>query len=261
MADVAEVQSLVRGLAVIRAFNEQHPRQTLAQVAEATGLARATARRFLHTLMAQGYASTNGSEFWLTPKVLELGYAYLSSLGLPTIAQPHIEQLSREVDESCSLSVLDGPDVVYVARAAVRKIMSTSITIGTRFPAYATSMGRVLLAGLDEKAFDAYWQATTIKPITPKTISKKSELFKVIAQVRDQGWCIVDQELELGLRSIAGPVHDHEGRLVASVNISTPYAMHEEEELRTRFLPALLNTCQAISNDLRNTTLSSPTIS
>lgn len=251
-AQVPQVQSLTRGLAVIRAFDGEHPRQTLAQVAERTQLARATARRFLYTLTSEGYAATDGTEFWLTPKILELGYAYLSSLGLPTIAQPHIEQLSHATGESCSLSVLDGSDVVYVARTAVRRIMATNITIGTRFPAYATSMGRVLLADLSDAKLGDYLSTTPLEAITPRTISDESELRSVLDKVRRDGWCIVNQELELGLRSIAGPVRNRAGHVVAAVNVSTQVAMHDEDELNNVFLPELLRTCEAISRDLMN---------
>ena len=172
-SDVQLVQSLTRGLAVIRAFSGARPRQTLAQVAESTGLPRATVRRFLHTLVAEGYASSDGTVFWLTPKTLELGFSYLSSLGLPAIAQPHLDGLSRTLNESSSLTVLDGSDVVYVARAAADRIMSVNITIGTRFPAYATSMGRVLLADLPSAQLDAYLAGTALEPITPETVTSE----------------------------------------------------------------------------------------
>ena len=249
---VQTVQSLVRGLAVIRAFDAQHPRRTLAQVADATGLARATTRRFLHTLIAEGYAATDGAEFWLTPKMLELGYAYLSSLGLPTIAQPHLEALSRTLNESCSLSVLDGSDVVYVARSAASRIMSVNITIGTRFPAHATSMGRVLLAGLDDAQIDEYL-ADPLEPITPSTITDPDTLRSALRNIRDAGWCVVDQELEAGLRSIAAPVRDSTGKTVAAVNVSTHVAAHPYEQLVDNLLPQLLNTAEAITRDLMAT--------
>ena len=177
MADTPVVQSLARGLNVIHSFNDERRRQTLAQVAEVTGLARATARRFLHTLVAEGYARTDGSDFWLTPRVLELGYSYLSSLGLPDISQPHLRELSTKLDESCSVSVLDRDTVVYIARAAAHRIMSTNITIGTRFPAHATSMGQVLLADLTPAELDEYFATTApLEQVTPHTLVSQDAL-------------------------------------------------------------------------------------
>lgn len=253
--ETPNVQSLVRGLSVIRTFNADRPRQTLAQVAEATGLARATARRFLHTLVGIGYAGTDGTTFWLTPRVLELGYSYMSGLGLPAIAQPRLEELSRQVGESSSLSVLDGPDIVYVNRVPVRRIMTVSITIGTRFPAYATSMGRVLLSGLNPDQLDEYFEITELVALSPTTIHDEARLREEIARVRDQGWAIVDQELEPGLRSLAAPVHSTEGAIVAAVNISTQTAVHDLDELHRVFLPPLIDTARQISADLAATEL------
>jgi len=253
--ETPNVQSLVRGLSVIRTFSADRPRQTLAQVAEATGLARATARRFLHTLVTIGYAATDGTEFWLTPRVLELGYSYMSGLGLPAIAQPRLEELSRRIGESSSLSVLDGTDVVYVNRVPVRRIMTVSITIGTRFPAYATSMGRVILADMTPEDLDHYLDTVDLVPLTPMTKVDPDELRTVIAQVRDQGWAIVDQELEPGLRSLAAPVRSPQGTVVAAVNISTQTVVHDLEDLHRRFLPALIETAEQISHDLAATEL------
>lgn len=253
MADSPHVQSLSRGLAVIRTFNAERPRQTLAEVAEATGLARATARRFLHTLVTEGYADTDGSEFWLTPAILELGYYYMSGLGLPAIAQPHLERLSRVTQESCSLSVLDGNEVVYVGRVPVRRIMTVNITIGTRFPAHATSMGRVLLAGLSEEELDEYFASTERAALTPRTTIDETPLRSTLASVRESGWCLVDQELEPGLRSLAAPVFDAKNRVVAAVNISTQSATHSVENIMDHLLPELLATCRAISEDVATT--------
>ncbi|WP_018296380.1 IclR family transcriptional regulator [Corynebacterium lubricantis] len=250
MAESPHVQSLSRGLAVIRSFNAQHPRQNLSSVAEATGLARATARRFLHTLVAEGYADTDGSEFWLTPAILELGYSYMSGLGLPAIAQPHLEKLSRTIDESCSLSVLDGTEVVYVGRVPVRRIMTVNITIGTRFPAYATSMGRVLLAGLTPDALDRYFESAEINTLTPITKIDEVDLRATLQQVRNDGWCLVDQELEPGLRSLAAPIHNSSGEVIAAVNISTQTSVRSLDTLVEDFLPELLSTCRDISKDL-----------
>ncbi|AJE33869.1 transcriptional regulator [Corynebacterium humireducens NBRC 106098 = DSM 45392] len=253
--EAPNVQSLVRGLSVIRTFNADHPRQTLAQVAESTGLARATARRFLHTLVTVGYAGTDGTEFWLAPRVLELGYSYLSGLGLPAIAQPRLEELSRHIGESSSLSVLDGNDVVYVNRVPVRRIMTVSITIGTRFPAYATSMGRVILAGLPDEELEAYLADVELEPLTPATLVDVPSLRAELTRIREQGFAIVDQELEPGLRSLAAPVYSPSGRVVAAVNVSTQTVVHDLEDLHDRFLPALIDTAELITADLAATEL------
>ncbi|OZC85438.1 MULTISPECIES: IclR family transcriptional regulator [Nocardiaceae] len=244
------VQSLARGLAVIRAFDAEHPRRTLSDVAKTTDLTRATARRFLLTLVELGYVRSDGSMFWLTPRVLELGYSYLSSLSLPDVAGPHLEALAEQVRESSSVSILDGDDVVYVARVPVSRIMTVAITIGTRFPAFATSMGRVLLAGLPEDKLDAYLRRVELSPLTGRTITDVSSLRAELDSVRAQGYCLVDQELEEGLRSIAAPVRDHAGDVVAAANVSTQAARHSADAVREHLLPALLRATAAIETDL-----------
>jgi IclR family transcriptional regulator, pca regulon regulatory protein len=213
------VQSLARGLAVIRAFDTDHPKMTLTEVAARTDLTRATARRFLYTLVELGYVRTDGKIFALTAKVLQLGYAYLSGLALPQLAQPHLEDLSLQLGESTSAAVLEGTDIAYVARVATRRIMTVGITVGTRFPAYATSMGRVLLAGLPAAELRDYLAAAEIRPLTPKAIGTREDLRAELAAVRAQGWCLLDQELELGLMSVAAPVHDGP-KVVAAINVS-----------------------------------------
>ncbi len=214
------VQSMARGLAVIKAFDRSHPRMTLSEVARRTDLTRATARRFLHTLISLGYADTDGREFWLRPKILELGYAYLSSLTLPEVAASHLRALAEQVDESASVCVLDGTDIVYVARVPTRRIMTVSISVGTRFPAFATSMGRVLLAALPAPEAAEMLARDELKPLTRNTITSPEELLAELERVRAQGWALVDQELEIGLRSIAVPVRDAHGAVVAAMNVS-----------------------------------------
>lgn len=214
------VQSLARGLAVIRAFDANNPHMTLSEVAARTGLTRATARRFLHTLVELGYVRTDGKTFALTALVLQLGYSYLSALTLPQLAQPHLEELSVRLGESTSAAVLDGADIFYVARVATRRIMTVGITVGTRFPAYATSMGRVLLAGLPDPELRAYVNAVTLEALTPRTVTKSQDLVSELERVRAQGWCLLDQELELGLMSVAAPVRNAAGETVAAVNVS-----------------------------------------
>lgn len=214
------VQSLARGLAVIRAFDTDHPVMTLTEVAARTDLTRATARRFLHTLLELGYVRTDGKTFALTARVLQLGYAYLSGLSLPQLAQPHLEELSLKLGESTSAAVLDGTDIAYVARVATRRIMNVGITVGTRFPAHATSMGRVLLAALSPLELKAYLALAEVRPLTPRALGTPKELLAVLDTVRAQGWCLLDQELELGLMSIAAPVFHGPAKVVAAVNVS-----------------------------------------
>ena len=213
------VQSLARGLAVIRAFDTDHSVMTLTEVAARTDLTRATARRFLHTLVELGYVRTDGKTFALTAQVLQLGYAYLSGLSLPQLAQPHLEELSLKLGESTSAAVLDGTDIAYIARVTTRRIMNIGITVGTRFPAYATSMGRVLLAALPPAKLKEYLAAAEIKPLTPRAVGTVQDLLAVLDTVRAQGWCLLDQELELGLMSVAAPVY-HGTKVVAAVNVS-----------------------------------------
>jgi len=244
------VQSLARGLAVIRAFDADHPRRTLSEVARHTDLTRATARRFLLTLAELGYVRTDGSVFWLTPRVLELGYSYLSSLSLPELAGPHLEALAERVRESSSVSILDGDDVVYVARVPVRRIMTVSINIGTRFPAYATSMGRVLLAGLAPHELDAYLERVRITALTERTVLTPAQLRAELDRVRAAGYSVVDQELEAGLRSLAAPIRDEAGAVIAAVNVSTQSARYTAAQVEAELVPAVRATAEAITLDL-----------
>ena len=247
---VDHVQSLARGLAVIRAFSATDPELTLSQVARATGLSRAAARRFLLTLEDLGYVRSDGRLFSLTPRVLELGYAYLSSMTLPEVAQPHLEQLSARVHESSSVSVLEGTDIVYVARVAISRIMTVSINVGTRFPAYATSMGHVLLAGLGEAELEKYFLVASLDRLTDHTVTAPARLRGELAKVAAQGWAMVDQELEEGLRSVAAPIRGRTGRVVAAVNLSTHASRTTAESVRQDLVPPLLETARAIEADL-----------
>ncbi|WP_369375574.1 IclR family transcriptional regulator C-terminal domain-containing protein [Promicromonospora sp. Populi] len=248
------MQSLERGLAVIRAFDKERRSLTLSDVARETGLSRASARRFLHTLVELGYVATDGREFTLRPALLDLGFAYLSSLTLPEIAAPHLEELSQEVSESSSVAVLDGADIVYVARVATHRIMSAAIRVGTRFPAYATSMGRAILAFAEADALDAYLAAAApsnrLAPLTARTITELPLLRAELARVREQGWALVDQELEDGLRSVAAPLRDGAGRVVAAVNVSAPVRRGDVDTLVQQLLPPLLKAGTAIEADL-----------
>jgi IclR family transcriptional regulator, pca regulon regulatory protein len=247
--DGAFVQSLERGLLVIRALDAREP-QALSEVARATGLSRAAARRFLLTLERLGYVRQARGRFALTPRVLDLGYAYLSSLTLPEVAQPHLERLVAQVHESSSVSVLDGDDVVYVARVPTRRIMSVTISVGTRFPAYATSMGRVLLAGAADEEVDATLSRADLRQLTARTITSIDVLRQAIRHVRRQGYAIVDEELEIGLRSIAVPIRDAAGVVVAAVNLSAQASRTTVPDMKRRLLPPLRETAAAIERDL-----------
>lgn len=248
------VQSLDRGLAVMRALNVPGRGQTLAEVARGTGFPRAAVRRFLLTLEELGYVHSEDRRFSLTPRVLELGYAYLSGLSLPEIAQPHLRRLVGRVDESCSMSVLDDTDIVYVAREPTRRIMTVAISIGTRFPAYATSMGRAMLSQLPDAELRRILARSEPRALTPRTLSETETLLAEIARVREQGWALVDQELEDGLRSIAAPVKNPRGQTLAAVNISTHASRTSLEEVEGRLLGELLETVAAIEADIAATT-------
>lgn len=242
------VQSLARGLAVIRAFDAEHPHQTLSDVARRAGITRAAARRFLLTLADLGYVRTDGRLFSLTPRVLELGFAYLSSLSLPEVAGPHLEALVERVRQSASVSVLDGADVVYVARVPTSRIMTVAITIGTRFPAYATSMGRVLLAALPAAERAALLAARRPEALTERTLTDPTALARQLDAVRTDGYCLVDEELELGLRSLAVPLRDGSGTVVAAVNVSSRAG---SVDLLRDVLPELRGCAEGIEGDLR----------
>ena len=244
------VQSLERGLAVIRAFDGEHPTLTLSDVSRRTGLTRAAARRFLLTLAELGYVHHDGREFMLRPSVLNLGFAYLSSMGLPEVAMPHMETLVALVQESSSMSVLDGQDVVYVARVPTRRrIMTVAIAVGTRFPAYATSMGRVLLAGLAAPELDAALAQMQLTPFTDTTVTSETELRRILDVTRERGYTIVDQELEHGLRSVAAPVRSDTGSVIAAVNVSVHASRATIDEIESRFVAPLLEAVARIGAD------------
>ncbi len=244
------VQSLERGLEVIRALSLPGAGRTLSEVAHDAAMTRASARRFLLTLEQLGYVRSEDRRFALTPRVLELGYAYLSSLTLPQIAQPHLRELVEQVHESSSVSVLDGPDVVYVAREPTQRIMTVSISVGTRFPAYATSMGRILLAGLADGELDRFLAAAELRPFTAATITDANRLRTEIERVRRQGWALVDQELEDGLRSVAVPIRDSADAVVAAINLSTHASRRTPAAIRQELLPPLRLAATAIEGDL-----------
>ncbi|MCR5864012.1 MULTISPECIES: IclR family transcriptional regulator C-terminal domain-containing protein [Aquincola] len=245
------VQSFARGLAVIRSFSAEAPTQTLTEVATRTGLTRAGARRILLTLEGLGYVEAQGRQFRLTPKILDLGFAYLSSLPLWNLAEPVMETLVAEVKESCSAAVLDGAELVYVLRVPTHKIMRINLGIGSRLPAFCTSMGRVLLAGLPPEEARARLASRERLPWTSRTVVELEALVALVEETRRQGWCLVNQELEEGLVSLAAPIVDRTGRTIAALNISgqanrTPPAVMVE-----RFLPLLLQASRDIARLLQ----------
>jgi len=244
------VQSLDRGLAVIRAFGPDRERLSLSEVARATNLTRAAARRFLLTLVKLGYVRSDGREFSLRPRVLELGYAYLSGLTLPDVAGPHLEELVARLHESSSISILDGQHVVYVARVPTKRIMTVAISVGTRFPAYATSMGRVLLAALPPDALEQYLAEAVLEPLTANTVTDAGRLREILAEVAAQGYAIVDQELEEGLRAVAAPIRGAQDTGTAAINVSVHASRVSVDSLRADIVPALLETARQIEADL-----------
>jgi IclR family transcriptional regulator, pca regulon regulatory protein len=233
------VLSLARGLQVIEAFHEKTGGLTVSEGAARTGLSRAAVRRLLITLESLGYAERKESTFRLTSRILRLGFSFISSSSLASLSLPILEQLSAHIRESCSVSLLDGAEIVYVARTAPKRVMTIDLGVGSRLPAYCTSMGRVLLAALSPAEFDRYLAQTEFKAHTTKTICEREELMGVIEQVRLHGYALVDEELELGLRSIAVPVVSQTGRVVAAMNSGVHAARVSCLELVDRILPAL----------------------
>ncbi|CAM5220557.1 DNA-binding IclR family transcriptional regulator OS=Castellaniella defragrans OX=75697 GN=HNR28_001216 PE=4 SV=1 [Castellaniella defragrans] len=246
------VRALARGLEVLKALN--HPGgQTLTDVAQRTGLTRASARRLLLTLAATRYVKQDGRRFSLLPKVMELGYAYLNSQPITSVAAPYVEQLVESVHESCSIAVLDETEIVYIVRFHTHKIMRANLSVGSRLPALWTSMGRVLLSGLpDQQITEMIAQADKTK-LTDYTNVDDGRLYEDIVQVRKQGWCIVDQELEYGLISIAAPIKTRQGRSVAALNISSRAGQGQREFMEKELLPRLLRTAAKISQSLYGT--------
>jgi IclR family transcriptional regulator, pca regulon regulatory protein len=254
------VQSLERGLAVLRSFGPGpsslpagtggRSHQTLSEVAQHTGLTRAAARRFLLTLVELGYVHFDGRLFSLRPRVLELGYAYLSTLSLGDIAVPHMKDLVAVTRESSSIAVLDGEDIVYVVRVPTARIMTVAIAVGTRFPAHATSMGRVLLAALPPPGRAAYLAEARLDALTRRTVTDRAALADALDDVRTQGYSLVDQELEDGLRSIAAPIVGRDGTVQAAINVSVHATRASLDVLRRTYVPELLAAAQRISADL-----------
>ena len=243
--------SLARGLAVINAFQERKRHLTIAQISHRTEIPRAAVRRCLYTLMKLGYATTDGRTYSLLPKVLTLGHAYLSSTPLAVSAQPFLDRISEQLHEACNLATLEGEQVLYIARSAIpQRLISVDLSVGSRLPAYCTSMGRVLLAALDDDSLHDYLNHADLQAKTSRTLHTPDALWECLQQVRQQGWCLVDQELEQGLRSLAVPVYDSSGHVLAAMNVSTHAGRVPARELEQRFLPIMLNASRELSSQL-----------
>lgn len=246
----AYVQSFARGLEVIRSFSAAAPRQTLSEVALRTGLTRAGARRILLTLQTLGYVESDGKLFALTPRILDLGFAYLSSMPMWNVAEPVMEDLVEQVKESCSAGVLEGTDIVYVLRVSTRKIMRNSLGIGSRLPAYCTSIGRMLLAGLPDEEVVSVLEASHLEARTRHTLIEVDALLAKVQQARRQGWCMVNQELEEGLVSMAAPIVNRAGRTIAALNISGQVNRTAPRVMQETMLPALREAAAEVSRRL-----------
>jgi IclR family pca regulon transcriptional regulator len=247
LTDPSFMTSLARGLAVVQAFGDSRQPQTIAQISQKTGIPRAAVRRCLYTLQQLGYVGAELNNFSLRPKVLTLGYSYLSSTPLTVSSQPCLNAISRQLGESCSLAVLEDGEVLYVARSAASRVMSVALNTGSRLPAYCTSLGRVMLAHLAPADLDAYFARARLKPMTDKTVTSQKRLREILLQVRQDGYAINDEELELGLRSIAVPVRGASGRVLAALNVGAQASRVSAERMRQEFLPVLQRGAQELS--------------
>lgn len=250
------VQSLARGLAVIDCFSAANPKLTLSEVSRMTGINRAASRRLLLTLVQLGYVRSEGNRFSLTPKVLNLGYAYLSVLSVPDVAMPHLRNLATAVGESAYLSILDGLETVCIAYFPVRRIWSMTITVGTRLPAATTAAGRVLLADLNQEWLQEFVSVNTSAQFTSHTITNREELMSELRAIRQQGWAFVDQELEEGIRVLAAPIRDPRDGLAAAVSVSQLAGKRSRQDTQAELLSPILETAQNIQADLQRYSMS-----
>nr|WP_229445269.1 IclR family transcriptional regulator C-terminal domain-containing protein [Massilia sp. Leaf139] len=239
--------SLARGLAVVQAFSDSRKPQTIAQISQKTGIPRAAVRRCLYTLQQLGYVDAELNNFSLRPKVLTLGYSYLSSTPLTVSSQPYLNAISQQLGESCSLAVFEDGEVLYVARSAASRVMSVALNTGSRLPAYCTSLGRVMLAHLAPAELDAYFAKARLKAMTDKTVTSQKRLRETLLQVRRDGYAINDEELELGLRSIAVPVRGASGQVLAALNVGAQAGRVSAERMRAEFLPVLQRGAQELA--------------
>ncbi|MCW5300652.1 IclR family transcriptional regulator [Herbaspirillum lusitanum] len=247
LTDPSFMTSLARGLAVIRAFADSRRSLTIAQISQKTGIPRAAVRRCLHTLRQLGYADADVNNFSLRPKILTLGYSYLSSTPLTVSSQPYLNNISRTLGESCSLAVLDDSEVLYVARSAASRVMSVALNTGSRLPAYCTSLGRAMLAHLPEDQLKAYFGKVKLRAMTDKTVVSQKRLREILAGVRDDGYALIDEELEVGLRSIAVPVRGAGGNVVAALNVGVQATRVSRRQMEEQFLPVLKRGAEELS--------------
>jgi IclR family pca regulon transcriptional regulator len=247
LTDPSFMTSLARGLAVVRAFSDTRRTLTIAQISQKTGIPRAAVRRCLHTLRQLGYADADANNFSLRPKILTLGYSYLSSTPLTVSAQPYLNHITRTLNESCSLAVLEENQVLYVARSATARVMSVALNTGSRLPAYCTSLGRVMLSHMDADALDHYFDSVTLRAFTDKTVVSQKRLREILGTVRTTGFALIDEELEIGLRSIAVPVRGASGSVLAALNVGVQAARVSRRQMEEEFLPVLLRGAQELS--------------
>ena len=247
LTDPSFMTSLARGLAVVKAFSDQRRAMTIAQISHKTGIPRAAVRRCLYTLKQLGYADSEANNFFLKPKILTLGYSYLSSTPLTISAQPCLNQVSRKLNESCSLAVMDEREVLYISRSATSRVMSVALNAGSRLPAYCTSLGRVMLAAMTESQLNDYFSKCELRAYTERTLVSEEKLRALLFEVGQAGYAIVEEELEIGLQSIAVPVRGASGAVVAALNIATQTTRVTRHQLEHAFLPTLLNAASELS--------------
>jgi IclR family pca regulon transcriptional regulator len=243
---------LAKGLGVLRTFSRSRPHMTLSEIAARAGLPAATARRCLNTLEELGYVTRNGRQFLLRPRVLEIGAVYLESMDIETLTRTHLEDIARETGDSAALSVLSGTNIVCVARASARTLMRMEAHVGSQLPAYATSMGRVLLAGLSPESLANYFANAKLESLTPRTVTSRPELERLVAECRRDGYAVVDEELVTGIVSLAVPVYDKNSRVVAALNTSSHSRQTSAAELIAGRLATLQRISKAISAEMTN---------
>ena len=250
VSDRDYVNSLARGLEVICAFTKTRPKMTLSEIARTTGMTRAAVRRFLLTLVHEGYAEKDEKLFYLKPKVLELGYSALSSMNMLDVIQPVMNELADTLQESVFAAVLAGEDVIYIARATSERLINVGITVGKRAPAHAVSTGRVLLAAETEEARDKYLDRVKLEKLTPNTVTSKVKLRSLIEEARIANYSIVDQELEVGLGAISVPIKTSDGKVIAALNVCCPSSRTTIEDMQRKILPELMAATQKITSSL-----------
>ncbi|PHQ14511.1 IclR family transcriptional regulator domain-containing protein [Marinobacter profundi] len=244
------VHSFIRGLEVIKTFGEGSAKLSLSEVASRAAISRASARRLLHTLCDQGYARTDGKQFWLTPRILELGFSYLSSMEIWSFAQTHMEELVQRVHESCSIAVLDGYDIYYVMRVPTRKLLKSTLNIGSSLPAHVVSLGRIQLAGLSDEELDHFLDTANIEQYTRFTVTDKEELRRIIREDGAKGWSVVDRELEEGMCGISVPIRNRHGKTIAAINITLPPSKAAEPGMLDYLREQLGETATQIHEEL-----------